>query len=144
MVDQRKLTIPGRFESLAHISDFIVQAARDSGFDEDSVFHIQMAVDEACSNVIEHAYAGAEAGEIELTCVCDAGGELRIDIRDHGRPFDPEDVPTPSIRNGPDNLDEINVGGLGLFFMRKLMDEVTFRFDPKTGNHLTMIKRRSP
>ncbi|HJW83828.1 MAG TPA: ATP-binding protein [Anaerolineae bacterium] len=143
MVDERRLTIPGRFESLAHISDFIVQAARAAGFDEDGVFHVQMAVDEACSNVIEHAYAGGGAGEIELTCVCDADGELRIDIRDHGRPFNPDDVPARSVRNGLADLDEMKVGGLGLFFMRKLMDEVTFRFDPKTGNHLTMIKRRS-
>lgn len=141
MAVERKLTAPGRFENLAQISDFITQAARDAGFDEDDVFHIQMAVDEACSNVIEHAY-GQGGGDINLTCCIEDDGDLRIEIADHGKPFDPDQVPNPKI--GPDSvdLDAIKAGGLGLFFMRKLMDEVTFRFDPDAGNLLTMIKRR--
>ena len=142
MADERRLTVPGTFESLAQISDFIVQVARDAGFDDDGVFHVQMAVDEACSNIIEHAYGGGLTGDIELTCVREAGNHLRIDIRDQGRPFNPDDVPAPSFRNDMTDLDEMKVGGLGLFFMRKLMDEVTFHFEATTGNHLTMIKRR--
>jgi len=140
MADERTLTVPGRFESLAQISDFITQAARDAGLDEDGVFHVQMAVDEACSNVIEHAYGSGLAGSIDLTCAIDSGGDLRIDIRDHGRPFDPTEVPAPNFKNGAVDFDDVKIGGLGLFFMRKLMDEVAFQFD-QTGNHLTMIKR---
>jgi anti-sigma regulatory factor (Ser/Thr protein kinase) len=141
MAVERKLTAPGRFESLAQISDFVTQVARDAGFDEDDVFHIQMAVDEACSNVIEHAY-GQDGGDIDLTCCIEDDGDLRVEIADHGAPFDPDQVPNPTL--GPDSidLDAIKAGGLGLFFMRKLMDEVTFRFDPDAGNLLTMIKRR--
>jgi len=141
MLHARRLTVPGRFESLAQISDFITRAARDAGLDEDGVFHVQMAVDEACSNVIEHAYAESQ-GHIVVECVAEAGGDLRIEIRDQGRPFDPDSVPPPPVTNGSVEVDEMKVGGLGLFFMRKLMDEVTFRFDAAMGNHLTMIKRR--
>ena len=142
MVDQRKLTVPGRFESLAQISDFITQAARAAGFNEDEVFHIQMAVDEACSNVIEHAYSSGPVGDIDLACTYDASGSLRIDIRDYGRPFNPDEVPFPPVNGSAADIDDMKVGGLGLFFMRKLMDEVTFTFDAAAGNHLTMLKRR--
>jgi len=141
MFETRRLTVPGRFDSLAQISDFIAQAARDAGLDEDGVFHVQMAVDEACSNVIEHAYAES-LGDIDLECHVDAGGDLRVEIRDQGGPFDPESVSPPPVTNGSVDIDEMKIGGLGLFFMRKLMDEVTFRFDAATGNHLTMVKRR--
>jgi len=142
MADERTLTVPGRLDELAHISDFITQVARDAGFGEDDVFHIQMAVDEACSNIIEHGY-GQDGGEdISLTCVLEANGDLRIEIRDRGRPFDPAQVSLPQIDTGKDDLDEVQIGGLGLYFMRKLMDEVTFHFNEKSGNRLTMVKRR--
>jgi serine/threonine-protein kinase RsbW len=142
MVTERTLTVPGRFESLAEISDFITLVARDAGFGDDDVFHVQMAVDEACSNVIEHAYGQDRRGDINLRCRIDNGGELRVEIRDRGRPFDPEQVPVPRIEPGSSDLDSMRVGGLGLFFMRKLMDEVTFEFDAESGNCLTMVKRR--
>lgn len=141
MVDKRTLTVPGRFESLAEISNFVIQAARDAGFQEDDVFHVQMAVDEACSNVIEHAYGGDIRGNIDLSCQLADNGDLQIDIRDSGRPFDPDEIPEPQIGSGQVDLDAMKVGGLGLFFMRKLMDEVSFRFDEQSGNHLTMVKR---
>ncbi|HEY4691651.1 MAG TPA: ATP-binding protein [Anaerolineae bacterium] len=141
-MDERTLTLPGRFENLAKISDFITQAARAAGFDADAVFHVQMAVDEACSNVIEHAYGMDRSGDITLICRADDRGDLRIEIVDYGRPFDPNRVPIPRIDPEHFDLDEMKVGGLGIFFMRKLMDEVTFYFDANTGNHLTMIKRR--
>jgi anti-sigma regulatory factor (Ser/Thr protein kinase) len=140
-VDKRTLTVPGRFDSLAEISNFIIQVARDAGFEEDDVFHIQMAVDEACTNVIEHAYGQDASGDIDLSCQLADGGELRIDIRDRGKPFDPDEIPVPQVGQGQPDLDELKAGGLGVFFMRKLMDEVTFHFDEQTGNHLSMVKR---
>jgi serine/threonine-protein kinase RsbW len=142
MAEKRTLTVPARFDQLARISDFVTQAARDAGFGEDDVFHIQMAVDEACANIVEHAYGPESAGDIGLTCSDETGGELRIEIRDHGRPFNPDGVPVPKIGQGKTDLDELQIGGLGLYFMRKLMDEVTFEFSPEIGNRLTMIKRR--
>lgn len=142
MVDKHNLTVPGRFDSLAEISNFIMQAARDAGFDEDDVFHIQMAVDEACTNIVEHAYGQGVGGDIDLSCRVTESGEFCIDIRDYGKPFDPGEISVPHIDRGEIELDDLQAGGLGLFFMRKLMDEVTFHFDEKAGNHLTMVKRR--
>jgi serine/threonine-protein kinase RsbW len=137
MIIKRSLTIPGRYEYLATIADFIAETGRDAGFDQDTIFHVQMAVDEACSNVIEHAYQGEDQGDITLTCKCEAN-EWIILIYDQGRAFDPSSVPEPNLNP---NLDEIRTGGLGLYFMRQLMDEVEFSFDESKGNKLRMVKK---
>lgn len=140
MGQTQRLTVPGRFEQLARIAEFVTQAARDAGLSDDDVFHVEMAVDEACSNVIEHAYAD-RAGDIELTCSSPETGRLEIVIHDEGAPFDPDSVPPPKIGN-EFKLDAMQEGGLGLYFMRKLMDDVRFEFRPGRGNTLFMVKRK--
>ena len=139
MGQPRQLIVPGRFESLTAIAAFITQAAREAGLNDDEVFHVEMAVDEACSNIIEHAYA-VEAGNIDLACAYPASGQIEVVIRDSGQPFDPDEVPAPNV-GAPTDLGSLNEGGLGLYFMRKLMDEVRFEFVPGQGNTLTMVKR---
>jgi anti-sigma regulatory factor (Ser/Thr protein kinase) len=136
---KQTLTVPGRFEYLARIADFIAKAGREAGFDQDTIFHVQMAVDEACSNVIEHAYQGQGKGDIALSSDF-LGREWVITIQDTGRPFDPDAVPEPNLNA---TLDEIKTGGLGLYFMRQLMDQVEFTFDPDKGNNLRMVKREA-
>ena len=138
-MNERCLTVPGRFEYLARIAGFVEAVARDAGWNDDEIYRMQMAVDEACSNVIEHAYGPDEHGDIELSCCIEDKGDLVISIHDNGKPFDPTTVPEPPIGNDLENLPE---GGLGLYFMRKLMDDVTFHFDEHAGNVLTMVKRR--
>jgi serine/threonine-protein kinase RsbW len=139
MEQPRRLVVPGRFDRLTEIATFITQAAHTAGLNDDDVFHVEMAVDEACSNIIEHAYA-AQSGEIDLTCRCPVTGQFEVVIRDFGEPFDPEEIPPPDV-SLPADLDALNEGGLGLYFMRKLMDEVRFEFVPGQGNRLTMLKR---
>jgi serine/threonine-protein kinase RsbW len=134
---KRSLTVPSRFEYLATIADFIAEMGHDAGYDQDMTFHVQMAVDEACSNVIEHAYQGQNKGDITLSCDC-GNQEWVVAIFDTGRSFDPSSVPEPNLDA---SLDDIKTGGLGLYFMRQLMDEVEFTFDEKTGNKLHMVKR---
>lgn len=131
---------PGQFESLAAISEFVTRAAEATGLDARAVFAVQLAVDEACSNIIEHAYRGERQGSIECTChVSDA--ELRVVLRDHGRPFNPESVPEPNVHAC---IEDRTGGGLGLFLIRQLMDEVHFELTPNTGNVLTMVKHKEP
>lgn len=139
MGQPRRLTVPGQFEQLAQIAEFVTRAAREAGLTEDDVFHVEMAVDEACSNIIEHAYAD-RSGDIDLACRSSAPGALEITIHDSGRPFDPDVVGLPKV-DPPADLDELNEGGLGLYFMRKLMDEVRFELGSGQGNTLTMTKR---
>ena len=110
------------------------------GFDAREVHRIQVAVDEACANVIEHAYAGLPPGEMEVECACE-GREFTVRIRDWGRCFEPDCVPAPDIE-AP--LEERQLGGLGIFLIRKTMDRADFFFDPILGNELVMVKRLAP
>jgi len=131
-------TFPGRFTSLEKLSEFVTQAAHRSGLDESEVYAVQLAVDEAATNIIEHAYGGENRGDIECGCEITGNG-LCITLRDSGRPFNPDGVAAPLLNT---TLEEIKPRGLGLFFMRKMMDEVKFEFTPSDGNILTMIKRK--
>ena len=131
-------TFPGRFENLAKITDFVIRAARSAGLDQTAVYAVEMAVDEACANIIAHAYGGEGKGDIECTCQIDAG-ELIVTLRDHGSPFDPSRVPEPDV-TAP--LEERDEGGLGLYLIRKVMDEVHFEFSSDCGNTLTLVKRK--
>jgi anti-sigma regulatory factor (Ser/Thr protein kinase) len=131
-------TFPGRFESLVRISEFVARMAQAAGLDTRAVYDVQMAVDEACANIIEHAYGGEGRGDIECTCRTDKEG-LTVTLRDHGHPFDPASVPEPDLRA---SLEDRKEGGLGLYFIRRLMDEAHFEFTSDAGNVLTMIKRK--
>ena len=139
MQQPARLVVPGQFDRLTEIAAFVTQAARRCGLNDDEVFHVEMAVDEACSNIIEHAYA-AQIGDIEVACCCPGAGQFEVVLRDSGLPFEPEEVPAPAV-NAPPDLDNLTEGGLGLYFMRKLMDEVRFESVAGQGNTLTMLKR---
>ena len=135
------LVISASFDSIGHACEFAIRVARGAGIqDERTLFHIELAVDEACTNVVEHAYSGGGQGSIHLYCGL---GELQglphfvVKLRDQGAPFDPASIPTPDIQAHPQNL---QVGGLGIHFMRKTMDHVEFEF--RDGwNELLMYKR---
>jgi len=131
-------TFAGRFENLEKVSRFIEENARPVGFDATALYAIETAVDEAFSNIIDHAYPGEGAGDIECTCISDPE-KLTIILRDHGQPFTPEEVPQPVLDCC---LEDRTERGLGLFVMRRYMDEVVFDFSPEKGNTLTMTKYR--
>ncbi len=135
MPKQWELTVDSRLKNLATIADFVVEAAQAADLNEKATFEVQMAVDEACTNVIKHSYRGEENGKIALCCRR-AEDNFVVTIRDYGQPFDPGAIPPPDTTCG---LAERCNGGLGLYFMRRLMDEVCFHFDTE-GNELTMIK----
>lgn len=131
-----ELKVTSEPENLARIAEFITDSARTLGLGEDEVFAVEMAVDEACANVIEHAYGGEPGGSIEITCALEAD-RFEVTIHDYGEAFDPEKVPCPDTCC---SLEEREVGGLGVYFMKTLMDEVRFEFDSSKGNTLTMTK----
>jgi serine/threonine-protein kinase RsbW len=130
---------PGEYKSLSEISEFVVNQANYLGFSSKDIYSIQIAVDEACSNIIDHAYGKEDLGYIELQ-VEDIENGMKITIRDDGDPFDPEEIPDPVI-DSP--LEERRERGLGLYIMRKLMDEVTYDFSSPNQNKLIMVKRKS-
>ena len=130
---------PGRFDSLASISDFIEKAAREAGLDHKAVYAVQLAVDEACCNIIDHAYGGEGIGDIQ--CSVNAGeDELTVILTDRGRPFLPERIPDPRL-DIP--LAKLKPRGVGFYLIRKMMDQVNYESTPEAGNVLTMVKHRS-
>ena len=127
---------PANYESLANIGRFVIAQAENAGFSPNDVYAIQTAVDEACSNIIDHAYGGEDRGEIKIM-IKDFDNHLQITLIDHGEPFEPEDIPEPDITSP---LEIRKERGLGIFFMRNLMDIVSFEFSQTEGNTLTLIK----
>jgi serine/threonine-protein kinase RsbW len=125
------------FDQLDAIREFMNHASKDAGMDEPGRCAVEMATDEACSNIIEHAYQGLSAGEIE--CVCEYDEQtFTIILRDHGQPFDMSSIPMPDLTNALENR---KVGGLGVFLIRELMDEVRYENKGKLGNILTLKKK---
>lgn len=120
------------------IRDLVAEVAREGGFSEKEVYSLQLAADEAASNIIEHAYAGISNASLDVTCDMD-DDELIITMRDNGKSFDPSKVKQPNLKA---DLSERQIGGLGMYLMRKLMDDVRYEANSRTGNLLTMIKRR--
>jgi len=129
-------TFAGNYQSLEAISEFIIEQAEQASFSPKEVYAIQTAVDEACANIIDHAYGGENKGEIEIRITKIENG-LRIILLDDGEPFDPAEVPEPDITSP---LEIRKERGLGIFFMRQLMDKVLFEFSQKEGNTLTLVK----
>ncbi|MFZ6026702.1 MAG: ATP-binding protein, partial [Chloroflexota bacterium] len=82
-------TFPGRYSSLEPLSQFVIEQATASGLSEAEIYGIQLAVDEAATNIIEHGYGGE--GEGEIICQCESFQEgLRVILKDHVQPFHPE------------------------------------------------------
>jgi serine/threonine-protein kinase RsbW len=134
----KTVTFPARFDSLAVIGELVTRAAEAAGLDARAVYAVQLAVDEACANIVEHAYGGEGRGDIECTCIVNKNG-LTVILRDYGRPFDPTSIPEPDLCA---SLEDREIGGLGLYCIRQLMDKVRFEFTPDSGNVLTMVKRK--
>jgi anti-sigma regulatory factor (Ser/Thr protein kinase) len=124
------------FSDLAAIREFVAQTGHDLGLDEDLIPDLQLAVDEICANVIEHGYNG-QCGEIEITIEPIPNG-VRTQVRDWGVAFEPQQVPTPNVTSP---LEQRPLGGLGLFLVRQMMDDLRFEFDAQNGNTVTMVKR---
>ncbi len=136
MAQKFQLTVNSDVNELGAVAEFVERAANACGLNDDQLYDVQMAIDEAVTNVIEHAYHKS-GGDIHIECA-KRGNDFIVTIRDHGEQFDPKKVAQPKTRAG---LSERNIGGLGLFFMQKLMDKVEFEFSTERGNLLTMVKK---
>ena len=123
--------------NLERICDFIAECAKEAGLDESELYAVQLAVDEASTNIIEHGYGQECPSRIDVTCEVLADG-LKVMIYDDAAPFDPTVMPDPDVNV---SLEEVKPCGLGIYLMRKMMDEVHYESNQDTGNILTMIKR---
>ncbi len=131
--------VPARLESIRLLTGLVSDLAERARLSDQAIFDCRLAVDEACMNIIRHAYAQQPGGEIEV--VVEVGeGQCIIHLTDFGESYNPNQVPLP--RKG-DPLEEAKPGGLGLFLMRSVMNEVHYTPGPYS-NCLVMVKREQP
>lgn len=132
MKDTIVITIPSHPKFLSVVRAVTVGAGRLFEFDEAAAEDIKLAVDEACTNIIKHAYKGDTARKIVIKYKVIRKG-FQVVIEDNGVRAKPE-----SIRGR--SFDDIRPGGLGIHFIKRVFD--IYRFDPKRkkGNRLVLIK----
>jgi anti-sigma regulatory factor (Ser/Thr protein kinase) len=137
--EQRRwdVTLEARQSSLGTVADLIEEVCDTLDLDEDAAFAVRLAADEAFQNACEHACQYDPEKQVTLRCE-NIGSDLVITVREHGEPFDPAAAAPPKL-DGP--LTERNGGGMGIHFMRKMMDEVRYDRGADGANSVTMVKR---
>lgn len=125
--------------NLVYIRNFIEESALKYGFDDDITNKIVLAVDEACVNIIKHAYKSNPDNDIKI--VIDTNDDrFEVSIIDSGISFNPDTV---NILDGLNNLSKYKKGGLGMYLMKSLVDKVEYIIQKNNSNmvKLVMYKR---
>jgi serine/threonine-protein kinase RsbW len=134
--DFEQLTIPNNTQYLRDVREFVTRMVARSGLDRAEHTKVVLAVDEAISNIMKHAYRDVTEGIISLEAIAD-GRKLQIIIRDSGKYFDPDTVKEPDLER------YVKTGkkeGLGIYLMRRIMDEIQYEFVKGVRNELRMTK----
>jgi len=134
------LKIKSRTDRLREVRDFVSACARDAGFRDDAVHTIALCCDEACTNVIKHAYQNAPDREIDIR-VIPGESELEIVITHDGKSFDPDDIKRPDMK---EYLSHYRRGGLGLHLIRSLMDRVYYTQGNGSKFEVHLVKQLPP
>lgn len=140
--DSETIRVPATTEHLTEIRDFVRAKIGALDFTEFEVNGIVLAVDEACANLILHAYHDDPTQVIEVH-VGATDDVARVRIMDTAPPFDPSKAELPDMRQ---YLTERRHGGLGILIMSRVMDEIKYEpsHGPSGANMLTLTKRRHP
>ena len=130
--------IPRNTYYLGLIRKAVVEVARRAGFSVSATAEIEMAVDEACSNAIRHSGGGSSgpSDSIAFDAVIDEAG-IVVTVADGGAPFPFDKLGTADIES---YLSGREVGGLGVYIIKRFMDEVHYCHRPEVGNELRMRK----
>jgi serine/threonine-protein kinase RsbW len=126
------ITVPSAPKYLCLIRDVTARLAVSAGLEEPVINTLKLAIDEACTNIIKHAYKG------------DTGKKIRIQYRITKKAFeavieDSANKVTPELLQGRD-LDDVRPGGLGIHFIKRAFDVVVYDGKKKEGNRLKLIK----
>jgi serine/threonine-protein kinase RsbW len=132
-----ELIVKSRTENLSLIRDFVSKKASAAGLSKEDIENIMLAVDEACTNIIKHAYKSYNDGEIVINLEFNAQ-KILISIIDYGNTFNPDSVPDPDLQKYYKNG---RVGGLGMYLMKTLMDDVKYISVPGEYNKVLLSKK---
>lgn len=131
------LVVPSETSFLALIKELTTRMAEAAGFSEGTPDRVALAVDEAATNVIEHAYHGAADRSFEVRYE-DRGAEFQVEVVDTGAMVDPRAMPRVDLDR---YVTERRTGGLGVHLMEKIMDSVTFQRSARR-NVCRLVKRK--
>lgn len=131
------LDVPSSTANLSLIRDFVSRIGAQAGLPESELAQLELAVDEACANVIEHAYGEDATKQVVVRAMFDED-TLRINVIDTGQSFDPSTIKEEDLQK---LVESRRTGGLGLRLIRSLMDEVLYDIEPGKKNELRMVKR---
>ncbi len=136
---ERKIELKSKTENLKIIREFVSDFAKEKGFSVKEISDMILAVDEAATNIIKHAYGFDEDKEIIVNVKLE-NNKLEISLIDFGKKFDPDKAKLPDIK---ESLKLKKSGGLGIYLMKKLMDDVIYEIDNPNYNKITLIKKRN-
>lgn len=125
---------------MLEVREFVMRAARDFGFSDEESSKIVLAVDEACTNVIKHAYQNAPDKKIQID-ITSEHDTFQVSIIDDGKSFNPNTTKLPDLKQ---HLTHFRRGGLGVYLMRTLMDKVEYSYSPGKRNVVRLIKYLTP
>ena len=129
-----ELIVPSDPKYMKLVRGLVAAAAQVVGFERGDVNQLCLAVDEACTNVIRHAYGGDHKQKIEVHLAMHPD-RLEVKLRDYGRQADPAEIKAR-------DLTDIRPGGLGVHFIREIMDDVVYDTNREVGTELRMTKSR--
>jgi len=130
------ITLPAKLDSLYDSMHFVSSCAREHGFSNERVSEIELALEEVLVNIFKYAYKDSGLdGDVEITCKLADAQSFVIEIADSGIPFDIFSSREPDVTA---DIDERQIGGLGIFFVKRLMDDVRYRRE-EGRNILTLV-----
>lgn len=135
MSQRFQITRAAELESLQVFRGFITECCGRNDIPNEVVLDLKLAVDEACTNIIEHGYKGMDPGSIILSFRIEPD-RILVQITDFGHVFEPIMVPKPDVEAA---LEDRELGGLGLFLIYQTMDNINYQASQE-GNTLTFTK----
>ncbi len=130
------IKFPAKLENLGRFMESVSNCARRQGFDQKKIHEIELSTEEALVNICSYSYPETP-GDVEINCKIE-NDRFIIEIIDAGIPFDMTSLPDPDLTA---DIDERKMGGLGVFFIKKLMDEVRYRRE-NDRNILNLIVKK--
>lgn len=118
-------------DNLPFFRQFVVDACKSFSVEEEIIETYKLAIDEVCSNLIMHGYEGMTPGNIGLS-VYKNENKIVVTVEDTGHSFDPSTLDSPDLS---DDIDERKIGGLGVYFVKEMVDELAY----ESSNGVNML-----
>ena len=134
-----KIRLPARIKNLGRLIEFVSSFANEQGVTQKRRSEIELATDEAFVNIVQYAYPDNPTGMVDVSCEMDEENRFIITLSDTGIPFNPLSLPKPTL---DDPVTTREICGLGILFIKKMVDEVKYRREDGK-NILTLIIRKS-